>query len=206
MTGAIGPSLMSIMHFDVPPLNLAIRGFSVYLVVLVLLRIGGKRQIGQMGATEFVAVLLISNAVQNSMNGGDNSLIGGLWLAGILIGLSTAISWLTYKSRFFSHLFEGTPTLLVHHGKVITKHLKQEMMTQRQLREMLRHQGFRSLSEIKDVILEADGTLTIVRSDVANRLIAEQTGEAPPAWPDQADGSAKALFQNLVDDHDENDG
>ncbi len=192
--------MMSLFHFEVAPWNLAFRGFAVYFVVLVLLRIGGKRQIGQMGATEFVAVLLISNAVQNSMNGGDNSLIGGLWLAAILIAMSTGISWLTYKSRFFSHLFEGTPTLLVHHGKVITKHLKQEMLTQRALREMLRHQGFRSLSEIKDVILEADGTLTIVRSDVANKVISDQLGEAPHAWPDQADGSVNDLVRDLADD------
>jgi uncharacterized membrane protein YcaP (DUF421 family) len=191
-----------LFHFDVAPLNLAFRAFAVYLVVLVLLRIGGKRQIGQMGATEFVAVLLISNAVQNSMNGGDNSLIGGLWLAGILIAMSTGISWLTYKSRFFSHLFEGTPTLLVHHGKVITKNLKREMLTQRQLREMLRHQGFVSLSEINDVILEADGTLTIVRSDMANQQITQAMGVAPPLWPDQADGSVRDLFRNLVDEND----
>ena len=69
-----------------------------------------------MGATEFVAVLLISNAVQNSMNGGDNSLSGGLLLAAVLVGLSSLISYLTYKSRLFSSVFEGTPTLLVNRG------------------------------------------------------------------------------------------
>lgn len=194
--------MISLFHFEVGPWNLAIRACAVYLVVLLLLRIGGKRQIGQMGATEFVAVLLISNAVQNSMNGGDNSLIGGLWLAGILIALSTSISWLTYKSRFFSHLFEGTPTLLVHNSKPIPRNLKAEMMTQRQLREMLRHQGFRSLTEIKDVILEADGTLTVVRSETANKVIAAQLGEAPPAWPDQSDGAANDLLSDLVDEND----
>jgi uncharacterized membrane protein YcaP (DUF421 family) len=194
--------MMALFHFDVTPWNLAFRAVAVYLVVLVLLRIGGKRQIGQMGATEFVAVLLISNAVQNSMNGGDNSLIGGLWLAAILIAMSTGISWLTYKSILFSHLFEGTPTLLVHHGKVITRNLRREMLTQRALREMLRHQGFRSLSEIKDVILEADGTLTIVRSEVANKILTDQLGEAPPVWPDQMDGSIGNLIHDLDVDTD----
>lgn len=192
--------IQSLFHFDVGPLNLLVRAVAVYLVVLILLRLGGKRQIGQMGATEFVAVLLISNAVQNSMNGGDNSLIGGLWLAAILIAMSTAISWITYKSRFFAHLFEGTPTLLVHHSKVITKNLKREMMTQRQLREMLRHQGFRSLTEIKDVILEADGTLTVVRSDVANDIITKELGSAPPLWPDQKDPEHLDLLRDLTED------
>jgi len=174
-------------RFDVAPLELAIRAITVYLSVLVLLRIGGKRQIGQMGATEFVAILLISNAVQNSMNGGDNSLIGGVWLAGILIGLSVSISWLTYKSRFFAHLFEGNPTLLVHRGKPILKNLRAELLTARQLREMLRHQGFRSLNEINDVILEADGTLTVLRSDASYAVIEKETGAPAPAWPDKSE-------------------
>src|SRR6185436_11934864 len=99
------------------PLNLIVRAVVVYLAVLILLRISGKRQLGQMGATEFVSVLLISNAVQNSMNGGDNSLSGGILLAAVLIILSSAISYLTYRSRVFRSIFEGIPTLLVHHGR-----------------------------------------------------------------------------------------
>ena len=190
--------LQSLFHFDVSPWNLAVRGVVVYLGVLLLLRIGGKRQIGQMGATEFVAVLLISNAVQNSMNGGDNSLIGGIWLAGILIAMSTGISYLTYRSRFFSHLFEGTPTLLVHNSKPIPQNLRSELMTARALREMLRHQGFRSLSEIKDVILEADGTLTVVRSETANAILAKELGEPPPTWSDGVDD----LLKDLTDQND----
>src|SRR5437764_10386808 len=110
-------------HIDLPILNLVIRAVVVYLSVLILLRISGKRQLGQMGATEFVAILLISNAVQNAMNGGDNSLSGGLILAVVLIALSTLISYLTFKSRFWSTIFEGTPTLIVHKGVVIKKNL-----------------------------------------------------------------------------------
>ena len=103
-------------HFDVAPGNLALRAVVVFLAVLVLLRLSGKRQLGQMGATEFVAILLISNAVQNSMNGGDNSLIGGLLLATVLVALSALISFLTYRYQSFSRIFEGTPTLLIHKG------------------------------------------------------------------------------------------
>src|SRR3954468_24349143 len=106
----------NLFNFSVSPLNLAIRAVIVYLSVLLLLRISGKKQMGQLGATEFVAILLISNAVQNAMNGGDNSLGGGLVLAVVLILLSSLISFLTYRSRIFSAIFEGTPTLLVHKG------------------------------------------------------------------------------------------
>jgi uncharacterized membrane protein YcaP (DUF421 family) len=158
----------NMMDLSVAPLNLVIRVVLVYLSVLILMRISGKRQMGQMGATEFVAVLLISNAVQNAMNGGDNSLAGGLLLAVVLICLSMAISFLTYKSRFFSSLFEGTPTLLVHKGKFIRKHLEKERMSQSELLTMLRKQGLHHVHEIDTAVLEADGTLSITKtSDIA---------------------------------------
>jgi uncharacterized membrane protein YcaP (DUF421 family) len=150
-----------LFHFDIPASSLIIRGLVVYLSVLILLRISGKRQMGQMNATEFVAILLISNAVQNSMNGGDNSLVGGLLLASILILTSAAVSYLTYKSRFFSTIFEGTPTLLVHKGQMIKKNMDKELLSEAELRTLLRKQGFHHINEITTAILEADGTLTV---------------------------------------------
>ncbi|MGZ3805630.1 MAG: DUF421 domain-containing protein [Pseudobdellovibrionaceae bacterium] len=153
----------NLMDFNISPVNLIIRGFVVYLAVLILLRISGKKQLGQMGATEFVAILLISNAVQNSMNGGDNSLIGGLLLALVLVSLSSLISYLTYKSRFFSAIFEGTPTILVHKGKIIPQNLAKEQMNEGELKTLLRKQGLHSISEINAAILEADGTLSVTK-------------------------------------------
>ncbi|MGZ6448100.1 MAG: DUF421 domain-containing protein [Pseudobdellovibrionaceae bacterium] len=153
----------NLMDFNISPVNLIIRGFVVYLAVLILLRISGKTQLGQMGATEFVAILLISNAVQNSMNGGDNSLIGGLLLALVLVSLSSLISYLTYKSRFFSAIFEGTPTILVHKGKIIPQNLAKEQMNEGELKTLLRKQGLHSISEINAAILEADGTLSVTK-------------------------------------------
>lgn len=153
----------SLFHLDVPILNLTVRAVCVYLAVLWLLRISGKRQMGQMGATEFVAILLISNAVQNAMNGGDNSLGGGLWLAAILILISTLISYLTYRSRFFSMLFEGTPTLVVHEGKIVRKNLNRERLSVQELQALLRKQGIDYVHDLKSAVLEADGTLSVIR-------------------------------------------
>jgi uncharacterized membrane protein YcaP (DUF421 family) len=146
-------------------LNLVIRGAVVYLAVVILLRIAGKRQMGQMGPTEFVAILLISNAVQNSMNGGDNSLTGGLILAVVLIVLSSLITYLTYRSRIFSTIFEGTPTILVHDGKLIKKNLFKERLSESELATLLRKQGVHKLDEIGTAILESDGTLSLVKRD-----------------------------------------
>lgn len=116
-----------------------------------------------MSPTEFVAILLISNAVQNAMNGGDNSLGGGLWLATILIAVSTLISFATYHSRFISHVFEGTPTLLIHKGKMIKKHMSKERLSESELKAHLRKQGVHNLHEVETAILESDGTFSITK-------------------------------------------
>jgi uncharacterized membrane protein YcaP (DUF421 family) len=153
----------NLMNLTIPIENLIVRGTVVYLAVVLLLRVSGKRQLGQMGATEFVAILLISNAVQNAMNGGDNSLVGGLVLAAVLIALSTAISYLTFRSSFFSNIFEGTPTLLVHQGKLLKRNLYKERLSETEFHTLLRKQGIHKLNEMVTAILESDGTLSITK-------------------------------------------
>lgn len=149
----------------ISPLNLIVRAVVVYLFIIFLLRIAGKREIGQMGVSEFVAVLLISNAVQNSMNGGDNSLVGGMILALTLVVLGTIISTLTYRSKKIRRLVEGTPTLLVHKGKMLQANLKRERMNELELRMLLREQGFNTVENLSTVILEPNGTLSILKKE-----------------------------------------
>src|SRR5258708_2572465 len=151
--------LNNLTHLTVGPLELIIRAILVYIAILVLLRISGKREMGQMSALEFVAILLISNAVQNAMNGGDNSLLGGFILASTLIFMSWIISVFTYRSKWFSFFVEGVPTVLVSQGKIVEKNLKKERLTESELKSLLRKQGIHHISEIASAILESDGHL-----------------------------------------------
>ncbi|MBI3542287.1 MAG: DUF421 domain-containing protein [Deltaproteobacteria bacterium] len=156
-----------LFHLNVPALALVVRALVVYVAVLLLLRMAGKRQLGQMTPTEFVAVLLISNAVQNAMNGGDNSLSGGLLLAVVLVFSSWLISVLTFHYARFSKIFEGTPTLLVHKGKSVAKNLARERITPSELRSLLRRQGIHRVEDVHSAILEPSGILSVVRVDEA---------------------------------------
>lgn len=153
----------NLMRFDVPAANLFVRGTVIYLAVLFLIRLSGKRQVAQMGTTEFVAILLISNAVQNSMNGGDNSLVGGVLLAFVLIALCYLISVLTYNSKFFRGVFEGVPRLLVHEGRPVSANLRKERLSEEELRSLMRKQGVHHYKELKSAVLESDGTFSIIR-------------------------------------------
>lgn len=143
--------------------HFVIRAVVVYIAVLILLRLGGKRQIGQMGAGEFVAILLISNAVQNSMNGGDNSITGGLILAVVIVILSIIVAYLTYKSKKFENLVEGRPTLLIHDGQILHHNLEKELLNVYELKAILRRQGIHDISEIHAAILESDGYISVTK-------------------------------------------
>ena len=84
-----------------------VRAGVVYLFLLVLLRLTGKRQIGQLAPFDLVLLLVLSNALQNAMNGGDNSITGGLILASTLVALNWCVGWLTYRSKWMEGLIEG---------------------------------------------------------------------------------------------------
>jgi uncharacterized membrane protein YcaP (DUF421 family) len=87
----------------------AARAAIVYAFLLVLLRMTGKRQVGQLAPFDLVLLLVLSDAVQNSMNGGDNSVTGGLILAAILVALNAAVGWLAFRNRRVEGLVEGRP-------------------------------------------------------------------------------------------------
>jgi uncharacterized membrane protein YcaP (DUF421 family) len=152
---------------DVPWWQLVIRASVVFVAVLLLLRVSGKRQVGQMGMAQFVVLILISNAVQNAMNGGDNSLLAGVILAAVLIGWSVLFEVATYRSKRLENLIQGRPVLLIHNGQVLSDHLQHERLSVRELRVMLRRQGVHSFAEVAEAVLESDGYVSIIhKSDV----------------------------------------
>src|SRR5947207_12834180 len=98
-----------------------VRAVVVYLFLLVLLRLTGKRQVGQLAPFDLVLLLVLSNAVQNSMNGGDNSVTGGMILATTLVAINSFVGWLAYRSKRVESLIEGRPVILVQDAKIDNK-------------------------------------------------------------------------------------
>src|SRR6058998_3175020 len=98
----------------------------VYISVLGLLRLAGKRELGQMSAADLVVILVIANAVQNAMNGGDNSLTGGVVAAGTLVGMNYVLGRFGKRVPFLGHLVVENPTLLLQDGKFINAHMERE--------------------------------------------------------------------------------
>src|SRR5579863_1668147 len=106
--------------------EIALRTGVIYLVVLLGVRLSGKREVGQMTPFDLVLLLLISNSVQNAMTGPDTSVIGGIAAALTLLVMNYLIAELSGTNRRFRKIVQGQPTLLVHDGNVLTAHLAKE--------------------------------------------------------------------------------
>ncbi len=154
-------------------LELIVRSTAVYGFLLVALRLAGRRELAQMTSFDLVLLLVLSNAVQNSINAGDNSLIGGLVCAVTLVLLNWVMAFLVYRFRFLERVVQGQPIRIVSDGKVHVGALKRERITLAELRSALRKQSIMSISECKQVTLEPDGTLSAVKSGFEPRPIAE---------------------------------
>ncbi len=151
----------------VPWWELIVRGVIVYVFLLALLRITGKRQVGQLAPFDLVLLLVLSNAVQNSMNAGDNSLVGGLISAATLIGLNYIVGMATYRSKKLETVIEGQPQVLIHNGKLFEKVMAKAQLTHHELNAALRRAGCTSIEEVHTAILENNGGISVVAAKEA---------------------------------------
>ena len=147
---------------SIPWWEFVVRGVVVYVSLLVLLRLSGRKQVGQLSPFDFVLLLILSNAEQNSMNGGDNSLIGGLIIAVALVLLNLGISFLNVKSRKISQIIEGKPEVFIHNGKVNEKTLIKERISHEELRSILREHGLERVDQVKFAVIEPGGEISII--------------------------------------------
>jgi uncharacterized membrane protein YcaP (DUF421 family) len=149
-------------NMAVPWWQLIVRGIVVYLFLLALLRITGKRQVGQLAPFDLVLLLVLANAVQNSMNAGDNSLVGGLITATTLIGLNYLVSLVTHRYKKLEAIVEGRPQILVHNGKLFEEVMSKAQLTHHELNAALRRSGCSSVAEVHSAILENNGAISVV--------------------------------------------
>ncbi|CAN7725589.1 DUF421 domain-containing protein [Acidovorax sp. LjRoot66] len=149
-------------EMSVPWWEFVLRGVLVYVFLLVFLRLTGKRQTGQYAPFDLVLLLILSNAVQNSMNAGDNSLIGGLISASTLMGCHVVLANLTFRFAWLERLIDGKPRVLVDQGKVHTELMHKELLSTDDLEAALRASGCLYLHEVERATIETNGQITVV--------------------------------------------
>ncbi len=152
----------SMLNMAVPWWELVVRGIIVYIFLLALLRITGKRQVGQLAPFDLVLLLVLANAVQNSMNAGDNSLIGGLITAATLVCLNFVVGLVTQRYKSLEAVIEGRPQVLIHNGKLFGDVMAKAQLTHHELKSALRRSGCASIEEVHSAILENNGSISVV--------------------------------------------
>ena len=148
-------------NIAIPVWELIVRALAVYVFLLVLLRLTGKRQVGQLAPFDLVLLLVLSNAVQNSMNGGDNSLIGGLISAATLVLLNLVVGYATFRSKKLEKLVEGHPQVLIHNGRLYEHVLDNARLTRHELNTALREAGCTDISDARYAVLENNGSISV---------------------------------------------
>lgn len=150
-----------------PLVEKLLRPVIVYVCLVGLLRIFGKRELAQLNPFDLVVLLSLSNTVQNAIIGNDNSLTGGIVGAFTLLGINYLVVRFLFRHRRLDQLFEGKPSVLVEHGHLVKHALARELLTRAELMTVLHRQGFDSLEEVERCILEPGGTFYIHRKTPA---------------------------------------
>lgn len=146
-------------------LTIALRTTVIYFVVLVGLRLVGKREAGQMTSLDLAMLLLLANAVQNAMTGPDTSLTGGILAAATLLLVNAGVRRLGWRRGVFRSWLVGTPRLLVRSGQILTGNLDKERLSADDLHQALREHGVASVKEVALAVLELDGSISVLKND-----------------------------------------
>jgi len=146
-------------------IEIALRTAVIYAVVLLGMRLSGKREVGQMTPFDLTLLLLISNAVQNAMTGPDTSLLGGVVAASTLLLLNYLIAEVSGGNRRFRKFIQGQPSLLIHDGQIIAAHMAKEHVSMDELQRALREHGIASYHDVALAVLEVDGSISCLKYD-----------------------------------------
>lgn len=148
---------------DLPWWELAARGAIVYCALLAMMRLSGRRTVGQFTPFDLLVVMLLSESVSNSLTGGDLSLFGGLIIAATLVALTVLMAYLTSRSKTLGKLIEGSPVLIGRDGMFFDDVMKHCRLSESDVEEALRDADC-PRPEMKCAFLEADGRISILRN------------------------------------------
>ena len=161
LSQALQQSWQHMFHLELPLIEKLLRPVIVYLVLVLLLRIFGKRELAQLNPFDLVVLLSLSNTVQNAIIGDDNSISGGVIGAFALLAINWIVARILYRSRKLTSALEGHSCTLILNGQPDTKAMERESLTMEELISVIHKQGFTSIDEIQKCQLEPNGTFYI---------------------------------------------
>ena len=157
----LAKTLQDMFVLNLPVLEKIVRPMVVYLALVVLLRVFGKRELAQLNPFDLVVLLSVSNTVQNAIIGDDNSVTGGVLGALSLFAINYFVVRFLFKHRRLDQLLEGSPTTLIDRGQVVREGLCKELLTESELAAVAHKQGFDHIRDIESCVLEPGGNFFI---------------------------------------------
>jgi len=145
-----------------PLVAIVLRVVLVYVALVVMVRVAGKREIGQLGPLDLLAMLILSETVSPALTAQDDSLPAALTAAATLIVLTAGMGRLAYRSRRIERLIEGRPVELVREGKLDAAAAQQERVTRQELETALRRGGVETVTEVRRAVIEPNGEITVI--------------------------------------------
>lgn len=154
-------TMHNMFHLQLPWLEKIVRPWIVYLVLIVFLRVFGKRELAQLNPFDLVVLLSLSNTVQNAIIGDDNSVTGGVVGAFSLLAINWVLMKMLYKSPKITEVLEGDKTWLIRGGEVDLKAMGKESLTHEELISVLNKNGFTDVCDVEECVLEPNGTFFV---------------------------------------------
>jgi len=139
-----------------------VRAIVVYIFLLVLFRVFGRRELGELTGFDIIVLLTISNILQNSMIGNDNSVTGGMIGAAVLLAANLTLAYVVFRSRRAERLVEGSPKILIQDGMVQDRHVFSELLTEQDLMSAVHREGLESFNDVHLAIAEPNGMISII--------------------------------------------
>jgi uncharacterized membrane protein YcaP (DUF421 family) len=155
------PIFDNMFHLPLPILEKLARPVIIYLVLVVLLRIFGKRELAQLNPFDLVVLLSLSNTVQNAIIGDDNSVTGGIIGAFGLLAINWLVVRVLFRSQRLTRALEGRSTTLVRNGQIDLKAMNREMLSREELLSVIHRQGFEDFHQVRSCQLEPNGTFYV---------------------------------------------
>ena len=174
--------MSELLQMSMPWWEFVLRAVVVYVVLLAMIRLSGKRTMGQFTSFDMLLIVLLGNAVQNALLGTDTSMAGGLLLAATLMTLNWMVGFVTARSQRVERLLEGEPVVLARNGHVYRDVLRRELVSRDDLAKAMREEGCSDISHVHLALLETNGHITI--------LTREGEGKGDPGQDDTRQGGA----------------
>jgi uncharacterized membrane protein YcaP (DUF421 family) len=144
-------------------LELIVRASAMYLIIFALLRIVLRRQVGGLGTSDLLVVVLVAEIAGNGISADSFSVVGGAISVGTVLLWTYGIEWLQYHVPFLERLIREPKLKLIDGGKLLRRNMRAELITFEELMAQLREEGVEDCAEVKAAYVEADGTISILR-------------------------------------------